>query len=145
MAAREHPDSVLVHLGDGAVSHRTAAVWQTEADTIVVELKPGAAKSPPILFDPVNLDPAHHPVVLNNSRVRVLRTILEPHLKSPMHEHPHYVVVYITELHTTMKLADGREIDNPRSPGEIAWRDALKHETENIGERTAIEIQVEIK
>ena len=96
-------------------------------------------------LDPVKLDPEHHPVPLENARVRVLRTILEPHLKSPMHEHPSYVVVYLTELHTTMTLADGRKVDNPRRPGEIAWRDALKHETENIGDKRAEEIQVELK
>ena len=28
--------------------------------------------------------------------------------------------------------------------GEVAWRDALKHETENIGDHTAVEIQVEL-
>jgi quercetin dioxygenase-like cupin family protein len=99
----------------------------------------------PITLDPVKLDPEHHLVPLENDRVRVLRTILEPHLKSPMHEHPHYVVVYLTELHTTMTLGDGRTVDNPRRPGEIAWRDALKHVTENIGDRTAMEIQVELK
>ena len=114
-------------------------------ETILVELKPGAPKSPPIALDVVRLDPEHHPVLLENARVRVLRTILEPHLKSPMHEHPHYVVVYLTELHTTMKMADGRELDNPRRPGEVAWRDALKHETENIGAKTAVEIQIELK
>jgi len=114
-------------------------------ELILVELKPGAPPSPPIALDVVKLDPEHHPILLENQRVRVLRTILEPHLKSPMHEHPHYVVVYLTELHTTMKMADGKEVDNPRRPGEAAWRDALKHETENIGEKTAVEIQIELK
>jgi len=66
-------------------------------------------------------------------------------VKSPQHEHPHYVVVYLTELHTTMQMADGRVVDNPRRPGEVAWRDALKHITENVGPRTAVEIQVEVK
>jgi hypothetical protein len=62
-----------------------------------------------------------------------------------MHEHPHYVVVYLTELHTSMKLGDGRVVDNPRQPGDIAWRDALKHQTEQMGDKPAMEIQVEIK
>ena len=114
-------------------------------EAILVELKSGAAKSPRIALDVVKLDPEHHPVPLENARVRVLRTILEPHLKSPMHEHPHYVVVYLTELHTTMKMADGSEVDNPRRPGEVAWRDALQHQTENIGDKTAVEIQIELK
>jgi hypothetical protein len=114
-------------------------------EKIVVELKPNAPKSPPISLDPVKLDAEHHLVQLENARVRVLRTILDPHLKSPMHEHPHYVVVYLTELHTTMALADGKLVDNVRHPGEVAWRDYMKHQTENIGEKQAVEIQIELK
>jgi len=168
----QHPATVVVYLTDyhqritGAAgktqeaSHKAGDVSYTDAakqaevnlsdqplEAVEIELKPRLAgfKPAPITLDPVQLDPQHHLVPFENDRVRVLRTILEPHLKSPMHEHPHYVVVYLTELHTTMKLGDGRIVDNPRRPGEIAWREALKHETENIGDRTAVEIQVELK
>jgi len=34
---------------------------------------------------------------------------------------------------------------NPRNPGEIAWRDRLKHSTENIGGKSAVEIEAEMK
>ena len=77
--------------------------------------------------------------------MRVLRTVLEPHVKSPVHDHPAYVVVYLTELHTTMAVSDGRLLDNVRRKGEVAWRDAMRHSTENIGSQTAMEIQVELK
>ena len=167
-----HPASVIVFLtyyhqritgADGKsqeVTHKAGDVSYTEAvkhseenlsdhplEAVVIELKPRPPgfKPKPITLDPVKLDPEHHLVPLENDRVRVLRTILEPHMKSPLHEHPHYVVVYLTELHTTMTLGDGRTVDNPRRPGEIAWRDALQHVTENIGDRTAMEIQVELK
>jgi quercetin dioxygenase-like cupin family protein len=130
----------------GLPAHSEQNMSDQPLEAVVVELKPGSASaSAPVSLDPVTLDPEHHPILLENDRVRVIRTILEPHLKSPMHEHPHYVVVYLTELHTTMKMADGKEVDNPRRPGEVAWRDALKHETENIGAKTAVEIQIEIK
>ena len=130
-----------------AVKHSEENLADQPLEAVVIELKPRPPdfKPAPITLDPVKLDPEHHLVPLENDRVRVLRTILEPHLKSPMHEHPHYVVVYLTELHTTMKLGNGKVVDNPRRPGEIAWRDALKHETENIADRTAMEIQVELK
>ena len=55
------------------------------------------------------------------------------------------VVVYLTDLHTTMKLADGRIVDNPRKPGDLGWRDAYRHQTEQQGEKVAMEIQVELK
>jgi len=130
-----------------AASDSEENVSDDPLEKIVVELKPGSPKTTgwPVKLDPVKLDPQHHPVPIENDRVRVLRTILDPHVKGPLHEHPSYVVVYLTELHTTMTLGDGRKIDNPRKPGEVAWRDALKHETENIGEKRAIEIQIELK
>jgi hypothetical protein len=132
---------------NGAVQYfegKTKHVYEN-GEHVLIELKRGAPKSPAVALDPVKLDPEHHIVILENDRVRAIRTILEPHLKSPRHEHPHYVVVYLTDLHTTMTMADGKEVDNPRKPGDIAWRDALSHVTENIGEKTAVEIQVEIK
>jgi hypothetical protein len=107
-------------------------------EVVLIELKPRPVdfKPAPITLDAVKLvDTEHHLVPLENDRVRVLRTILEPHLKSRMREHPHYVVMCRTELHTTMKLGDGKVIDNPRRPGEIAWPDALNH-VENIEDRT---------
>ena len=112
---------------------------------------------------------------IENQWVRVMRVTQAPHEKSSMHfakkahdvayfeglkqaeenisgqpiarkhEHPSYVVVYLTVLHTTQTLPDGRKVDNPRKPGEVAWRDALAHVTENIGEKRDEEIQIELK
>ncbi len=139
----------------GEVAHREGARYAEEnladqpLEAAVIELKPAAPGSNslpwPLPLDPMKLDPTHHSVLFENDRVRALRTVLEPHLKGPLHEHPHYVVVYLTDLHTTMTMADGRAIDNPRRPGEIGWRDPLRHVTENIGDREAVEIQVELK
>lgn len=157
--ARQHPDSVAVYL-TGFANHKAGDVAWLPAgrdaqenpsdhpvEYVLVELKPGApkAKGWPVELDPVKLEPAYEHVPLENSRVRVLRTILEPHLKGPTHDHPSYVVVYLTELHTTMTLADGKQVDNPRRPGEVAWRDPYRHTTENVGDRTAVEIQIELK
>lgn len=127
------------------VRHAEENLSDRPIEAVVVELKPGASRSAPVTLDPVKLDPKYHTVPIENDRVRVLRTVLEPGVKSPLHEHPHYVVVYLTELHTTMTLADGRTVDNPRRPGDVAWRDYMKHETVNVGERTAVEYQIELK
>jgi quercetin dioxygenase-like cupin family protein len=154
LAGREYPACVVVYLTDAGRTAYFPAGTLTEEnlsdkplEEIVIELKPGAPKpsSPPITLDPVKLDPKYHTVDFENERVRILRTVLEPHIKSPLHEHPPYVVVYVTGLHTTMALSDGRLVDNIRRKGEVAWRDAMKHSTENIGNQTAMEIQVELK
>ena len=169
----EHPASVLVCVTDiheratgpdgqtQEVKHKAGDVVYREAlkhaeenlsdqpfEAIVVELKPDAPKAqaaPLTAPDPVDADPVHHQVPIDNDRVRVLRTTLEPHLRGPMHRHRSYVVVYLTELHTTMRLADGRTVDNPRHPGDVAFRNAYQHQTENIGDHTAQEIQIELK
>ena len=126
--------------------HSEVNLSDQPAQVVLVELKPQAPHPPAtVKLDPVKLDAEHHTVPLENERVRVLRTVLEPHIKSPVHEHPHYVVIYLTDLHTTMKLESGVMVDNPRRAGDIAWRDAYSHQTENIGEQTAVEIQVELK
>jgi len=153
----KHLESVTVWLSDsrqhkaGDVSHALEGLHvednssDHQVEEIVIELKKNAPPSKPVALDPVKLDPKYHIVAFENDRVRALRTILEPGIKSPLHEHPHYVVVYVTELHTTMTLGDGRQVDNPRHPGETAWRDYMKHSTLNIGRQTAVEIQVELK
>jgi quercetin dioxygenase-like cupin family protein len=154
LAMREYPACVVVYLTDaGKTAYFDAGARAIEnssaqpLEEVVIELKPDAPKrsTPRINLDPVKLDPKYHTVDFENERVRILRTVLEPHIKSPMHEHPHYVVVYVTELHTTMALSDGKLVDNIRRRGEVAWRDAMQHSTENIGSQTAMEIQVEIK
>jgi hypothetical protein len=169
---QEHLASVVVHLTDsqqritgadgkvqelrrkaGEVSytdegkHVEENISDQPSEAVVVELKREGPKriSWPLPLDAVRLDPQYVSVLFENDRVRVLRTIHEPHIKSPLHEHPHYVVVYLTDMHATMTLADGRQVDDSRKPGDVAWRDALKHVTENNGDRTTMEIQVEIK
>ena len=153
----KHLESVTVWMTDsrqhkaGDVSHALEGLHVEDnssdhaVEEIVIELKTNAPPSKAIALDPVALDPKYHSVAFENARVRALRTTLEPGIKSPLHEHPHYVVVYLTDLHTTMTLGDGREVDNPRHPGETAWRDYMKHSTLNIGTQTAVEIQVELK
>jgi len=137
----------VTHFAD--LRHTEENLADQPLEAVVIELKPASSDSHsapwPLPFDPMKLDPLHHSVLFENGRVRVLRTVLEPHLKGPLHEHPHYVVVYLTDLHTTMTMADGRAIDNPRRPGDVGWRDPLKHVTENIGDHEAVEIQVELK
>jgi quercetin dioxygenase-like cupin family protein len=116
---------------------------------VVIELKKRPEGVAPYTFapamDPAKIDRKYHTVDFENETVRVLRTVLSPHIKSPMHAHPGYVVVYLTDLHTKMTFPDGTVTDNIRKKGDIAWRDALQHSTENVENERAEEIQVEMK
>ena len=144
-AAMDTPyPTVTVSLKNGHASYSELHRVAVPDDAIVIELKAKTGHPDVKALDPVKLDPKHVSVILESDRVRVLRTVMEPHLKSPLHEHPPYVVIYLDESHRRMTV-DGRTVDYVRKAGEVAWRDALKHETENTGEKTAVEIQVEIK
>lgn len=169
-----HPEYVAIYLTDvhenittrdgkvqtvrrkaGETSHGNPVVHEEEnlsdqpLEFVLVELKRKPAGAPTYQFppdtDPVKIDPKYHTVDFENDQVRVLRTVLEPHIKAPMHTHPAYVVVYLTNLHTKMEFLDGRVNDNRRRKGDVAWRDALKHSTENVEDQHAEEIQVEMK
>ena len=138
----------------GATSHSLAIAHAEEnlsdkpLEFVVIELKKKPAGSPTYKFpadDPVKIDSKYHTVDFENDQVRVLRTVLAPHVKAPMHSHPAYVVVYLTDLHTKMAFPDGTVNDNRRAKGDVAWRDALKHSTENVENQRAEEIQVEMK
>ena len=139
----------------GETAHSMAAMRVEEnlsnqpLEFVVIELKKKPAGAATYKFssqsDPTKIDPKYHTVDFENDRVRVLRTVLEPHIKSPMHAHPAYVVVYLTDLHTKMAFPDGTVNDNRRKKGDIAWRDALQHSTENVEDQHAEEIQVEMK
>jgi len=148
--------SVLeVRKSAGSTSHSMAAARFAEnlsdqpVEFVVIELKKKPPGAPTYKFlpatDPVKIDPKFHTVDFEDDRVRILRTALEPHIQSPMHAHPAYVVVYLTDLHTKMTFPDGSVNDNRRQKGDIAWRDALMHSTENVEDYHAEEIQVEMK
>lgn len=160
LAAREKlPDaSIAINLKNGEATYRSISERQPGSpreenrtsrpvEEILIELKPNAPALPhqAIALDPTKLDPRHHVVIFENDRVRIVRNTLEPHLKGPMHEHSSYLVVYLTDLHTTVTQGDGTIRDNAHKRGEVTWRDYTKHATENIGPSTAREIQIELK
>src|SRR6266436_8118254 len=55
------------------------------------------------------LDPAprHLTTEFENNKVQVLRIRIEPHEKTPMHEAPPRVVVYLTDDHSVLVFPDG--------------------------------------
>ena len=130
-----------------AVRHFEENLSDQPLEAILIELKgsPAAATSFPLPLDPVTVDPKHHTVILENERVRVLRSVREPHAKIPMHEHPASVVVSLTDLNFVTALADGTTAVNRRTAGEAGWRDARKHAPENQSDQQAVEILTELK
>ena len=95
--------------------------------------------------DPVNVDPKHFKVEFQNDQVRVLRYKAGPHEKVPMHEHPAYVVVPVTDAHTKFTLPDGKTTETHSKAGDVAWRAAEKHAAENLSDKPVEVIIIELK
>ena len=170
VSLHEHPAAVAIYLTDArqkitgadgttreatrkagevvfnaATRHEEENISDQPMEVVLIELKSGPGKFVFGPLDPIKAAPKQHSVVLENERVRVIRSTREPHETSPLHGHPDYVVVWMTDLHSTIKLADGRVIDNIRKAGEVAWRDALQHTTVNESDHVAVELQMELK
>ncbi len=95
--------------------------------------------------DPVKVDPKHYKVEIENDQVRVLRWNLGPREESPMHEHPAYVPVNLTDIHLKFTFPDGRTEERHAKSGEVKWSAGVKHAEENVGDKPAEAILVELK
>src|SRR5438132_270336 len=71
---------------------------------------------------------------IENQWVRVLRVTQAPHEKSPMHEHPASVVVYLTDLHQKVTDADGKTHEVKKKAHDVAYFDRVKQSEENVSD-----------
>ena len=95
--------------------------------------------------DATKVDSTHYKVEFENDQVRVLRITYGPGEKSVMHEHPAGVVVLLTDGHFKMTFPDGKTEEIPGKAGQTNWAPAVKHLPENIGDKPAEVILVEMK
>src|SRR5688572_6709654 len=83
--------------------------------------------------DPVKLSPQYYTVKLENDRVRVFEYRLRPGDREPMHVHPPYVAYMLSDGKIRLTSPDGNTAETTMTKGQVAWRDALSHATENVG------------
>ncbi len=57
--------------------------------------------------DPVNVDPKHYKVEIENAQVRVVRISYGPREQSVMHDHPAGVVTFLTDAKFKFPYPDG--------------------------------------
>lgn len=100
---------------------------------------------PAFAQDPVKVAPKNYAVVLENAEVRVLRAVLGPGEKTPIHDHPATVVVPLTGGVGRFTLADGRTEEQTMVAGTPLWIGAEKHAVENVGKMKVEVIVVELK
>ena len=95
--------------------------------------------------DVVNVDPKEYNVEFENDQVRIVRVTRAAHSKVPMHEHPDYVVVYLTDVHQKVTAPDGTVTEATRKAGEVVFNKALKHAEESLLDNSVEVILVELK
>ena len=112
----------------------------------------GTARVPGAL-DAMTAAPAHHEVVLENDRVRVLDTRLGPGEQTPLHEHAWPAVLHVVSWSDFVRvdaagnvLLDSRAAGMSPAPGAILWGPPLApHSVRNVGAGELRVIAIELK
>lgn len=95
--------------------------------------------------DPVKVAPEAYSVVAENDRLRVLRVVLPPKGKAPMHEHPEQMILLLTDTNLRMTMGDGTVRQAAGKAGGIEAAEAGKHQPENLGDQEFRALLVEVK
>ncbi len=96
-------------------------------------------------LDAVKVDPAHHKVVFENAKIRVVRWVVPPGDKTVKHSHPANLNVLLTDYDARVTTPDGQTTEVHFKAGESMWREAGTHEVENISQHSMDGIIVEPK
>jgi quercetin dioxygenase-like cupin family protein len=95
--------------------------------------------------DMVKVAPKNCTVVLDNDRVRVIRVVLKPGEKLPMHSHPANIVYTETSGKAKYTFPGGKTEEREVKTGQATWSEAGSHSTENTGATESHAVVVEIK
>ena len=94
---------------------------------------------------PIQVDPKHYKVEIDNPQIRVLRIHYGPHEKSVMHEHPAGVAVFLTENRSRFAMPDGRTVQRDWKVGDAQWTPAETHLPENLSDKPMELVLIELK
>ena len=95
--------------------------------------------------DLLKVMPTDVKVVVDNDRVRVLDVLHKPGVKEPMHSHPAYVSVYMSDTKVKVTTPDGKVVEKVRKAGEAQYNAPVTHALENIGTTDQHVIVIELK
>ncbi len=95
--------------------------------------------------DPVQVNAKFIKVKLDNSRVRVFESVLQPGDKEQMHSHPAYITYVLSGGKIRNHLADGKVSEAELKTGDVLFREPLTHWAENIGTTPVDVLLVELK
>ncbi|PYU49780.1 MAG: hypothetical protein DMG53_04440 [Acidobacteria bacterium] len=99
----------------------------------------------PVADDAVKLDPKHNEVLLENSRIRVVRIHFAPGESGPMVDKRPRVIIVLTDSHATVTLPDGHSEVRDAKAGTVYFGNAGRQATNNIGTTPLENVVVELK
>ena len=103
------------------------------------------AASSAFAHDAVKADPSHYSVIMENSRVRVVKAHYGPHEKSVMHSHPNCVAIFQTDGRVKFTFPGGKTEERDTKAGTAMWTPAVTHLPENLTDGEMEVILVEMK
>lgn len=83
--------------------------------------------------DPTTTDGDKYHVILENSRVRVLRYQDRPGDKTKPHHHAEFVLYALSSFRRRLTFPDGSVRERDFKPGDVIWMPAQVHTGENVG------------
>jgi len=95
--------------------------------------------------DLVTVMPQDVKVLVDNDRVRVLDVTHKPGVKEPMHSHPAYVSVNLSDTKVKVTTPNGKTVEKARKAGEVSFSEATTHAIETIGDAGSHTIVIELK
>jgi hypothetical protein len=117
--------------------------------SVLVELKGkggGTAAPSPSTIDPVSSDPAHHRLMLENNKVRILRASFGPGESSPgFFDAASAVIIALTPRYFEVTSIDGKKAYSRSDFGAAAWFPAGRIQVKNLSDMNAEFIVIEPK
>ena len=95
--------------------------------------------------DPVQVAPNIYRVLFENDRLRLLEVRERAGESSAMHSHPDYLVYALSGGNVKLTSAAGESVEVEVKTGEVMWREAEDHATENVGATDLHALFVELK
>jgi quercetin dioxygenase-like cupin family protein len=132
----------------GSQSHWAENIGTTAIRLIVLEFKDGGTSNKPYQYpagkDTLTANQKTVTLKFENDKVRVLESVLKPGMKEKEHSHPDYVT-YAISGGKVRNYMDGTISPGEFKSGDVLFRDARTHRSDNVGSTTIRVIMFELK
>lgn len=121
-------------IAPGATAEHPSCTPQSFGHDVPVAVGPsGSGEKVASAPDPTVTDGDKYQVILENSRIRVLRYHDRPGDKTRPHHHAEFVLYALSSFRRRLSFPDGSVRERDFKPGDVIWMPDQIHTGENIG------------